>query len=127
MTEITDFAALVLLVAGGFALAVFSTKLTERIPVPAPGIFLLAAAIVSDLWPRVYDAVPIHAVERIAVVALVVILFNGGIDLGWRTFRAAAAPILLLGILGTFATAGMVAVFAHYALGFEWVLSASAR
>jgi cell volume regulation protein A len=62
-------------------------------------------------------------VERIAVVALVVILFNGGIDLGWRTFRAAAAPILLLGILGTFATAGTVAVFAHYALGFEWVLS----
>jgi cell volume regulation protein A len=62
-------------------------------------------------------------VERIAVVALVVILFNGGIDLGLRSFRAAAGPILSLGVLGTFVTAGIVAAFAHYALGFEWILA----
>jgi len=53
----------------------------------------------------VYKAVPILTVERIAVVALVVILFNGGIDIGWGRFRAAAGPILSLGVLGTFATA----------------------
>ena len=123
MPEITDFATIVLLVAGGFALAVASTKLTERVPVPAPAIFLLAAAIVSDLWPSVYQAVDVHTVERIAVVALVVILFNGGIDIGWRRFRASAGPILSLGILGTFATAGLAAVIAHYALGFEWILA----
>jgi cell volume regulation protein A len=123
MTEITDFGAIVLVVTGGFALAVLSTKLTERIPVPGPAIFLLAAAALSDLWPRAYEVVPIETVERIAVVALVVILFNGGIDLGLRSFRAAAGPILALGVLGTFATAGIVAAFAHYALGFEWILA----
>ena len=68
-----------------------------------------------------YDAVPIVTVERIAVVALIVILFNGGIDIGWRRFRASAAPILSLGLLGTFATAGLVALFAHYVLGFDWI------
>jgi cell volume regulation protein A len=78
---------------------------------------------VSDVWPGVYEAVPIETVERIAVVALIVVLFNGGIDIGWRRFRASAAPILSLGLLGTFATAGLVAVFAHYALGFEWILA----
>jgi cell volume regulation protein A len=67
--------------------------------------------------------VPIRAVERIAVVALIVILFNGGIDIGWRRFRASAAPILSLGVLGTFATAGVVALVAHYALGFGWMLA----
>jgi potassium/hydrogen antiporter len=123
MTEITDFGAIVLIVTAGFALAVLSTKLTRRIPVPGPAIFLLAAAVLSDLWPRAYEAVPIETVERIAVVALVVILFNGGIDLGLRSFRAAAGPILSLGVLGTFATAGIVAAFAHYALGFEWILA----
>ena len=60
---------------------------------------------------------PIETVERIAVVALIVILFNGGIDIGWRRFRASAGPILSIGLLGTFATAGLVAVVAHYALG----------
>jgi cell volume regulation protein A len=123
MTEISDFGAIVLIVTAGFALAVLSTKLTERIPVPGPAIFLLAAAVVSDLWPRAYELVPIATVERIAVVALVVILFNGGIDLGLRSFRAAAGPILSLGVPGTFATAGIVAAFAHYALGFEWILA----
>jgi potassium/hydrogen antiporter len=123
MTEISDFGAIVLIVTGGFALAVLSTKLTERIPVPGPAIFLLAAAVVSDVWPRAYEVVPIETVERIAVVALVVILFNGGIDLGLRSFRAVAGPILALGVLGTFATAGIVAAFAHYALGFDWILA----
>jgi potassium/hydrogen antiporter len=123
MTEISDFASIVLVVTAGFALAVLSTKLTERVPVPAPALFLLGAAVVSDIWPRVYEAVPIRTVERIAVVALVVILFNGGIDIGWRRFRASAAPILSLGILGTFGTAGVVAVVGHYALGFDWILA----
>src|SRR5919109_989649 len=123
MVEITDFAGLVLIVTVGFALAVLSTKLTERVSVPAPAIFLLAAAVLSDLWPRAYEEVPILTVERIAVVALVVILFNGGMDIGWRRFRSAAGPILSLGVFGTFATAGMVAAFAHYALGFEWMLA----
>ena len=123
MTEITDFAALLFLVSGAVALAVVSTTLTGRVPVPAPAIFLVAAALVSDLWPQVYEHVPILTVERIAVVALIVILFNGGMDIGWRRFRASAGPILSLGVLGTFATAGLVAVFAHYALGFDWTLA----
>jgi cell volume regulation protein A len=123
MTEITDFGAIVLIVTAGFAFAALSTTLTERVPVPAPAVFLLAAAAVSDIWPRVYEAVPIVTVERVAVVALIVILFNGGIDIGWRRFRASAAPILSLGLLGTFATAGLVAVIAHYALGFDWILA----
>src|SRR5919108_5369825 len=92
MTEISDFAGIALVVTAGFALAVLSTKLTERVPVPAPALFLLGAAAVSDIWPRVYESVPIRTVERIAVVALVVILFNGGVDIGWGGVRGGGAP-----------------------------------
>jgi cell volume regulation protein A len=123
MTEITDFAAVLLLITGSVALAVVATTVTGRVPVPAPAVFLVAAAVVSDIWPRVYEVVPILTVERIAVVALIVILFNGGIDIGWGRFRAAAGPILSLGVLGTFATAGLLAAFARYALGFDWTLA----
>jgi cell volume regulation protein A len=123
MSEIADFAALVLVVTAGFSLAVLSTKLTERVPIPAPAIFLVAAAIASDLSSDVYEAIPIRTVERIGVVALVVILFNGGADIGWRRFRASAGPVLSLGIIGTFATAGALACFAHFALGIDWTLA----
>jgi potassium/hydrogen antiporter len=123
LSEITDFGAIVLLVAGGFALAVLSTSVTRRIPVPAPAIFLVAAAVVSDIWPGIYEHVQIQTVERIGVVALIVILFNGGVDIGWGRFRAAAVPIVVLGVLGTFATAAFVALIAHYVLGFSWILA----
>jgi cell volume regulation protein A len=123
MTEIADFAAIVLLAAGALALAIVSTTLTGRFPIPAPAIFLVAAAVVSDLWPRVYSEVPVLTVERIAVVALIVILFNGGMDIGWRRFRGSAGPILSLGVLGTFGTAAVIAAFAHVALGFDWIVA----
>jgi cell volume regulation protein A len=123
MSDIADFALIVFLVAGAFALAVLSTKLTDWIPVPPPALFLVGAAVVSDFWPGLYSDASVLTVERIAVIALIVILFNGGMDIGWRRFRVAAGPILSLGILGTFATAGLVAVFAHYALGFDWTFA----
>jgi cell volume regulation protein A len=123
MTEITDFASILLLVTAAVTAAVLSTKLTERVPVPAPAILLLAAAVASDLWPRLYEEVSILSVERIAVVALIVILFNGGMNIGWRRFRGAAGPILTLGLLGTFVTATIVAAFAHYVLAFDWTLA----
>jgi cell volume regulation protein A len=123
MSEIADFATVLVLASAGLALAAASTKLTQRIPVPTPAIFLVGAAAASDLWPTLYRHVPVHTVERVAVVALIMILFNGGMDVGWRRFHAAAPPILSLGILGTFATAAVVALVAHFLLGLDWTLA----
>jgi cell volume regulation protein A len=123
MAEISDFASILLVVTAGFAFAVLSTKLTEHVPVPAPALFLLGAAAVSDIWPGIYAAVPIRTVERIAVVALIVILFNGGMEIGWRRTRASLGPILSLGVLGTFATAALVTLVARYVLGLQWTVA----
>jgi cell volume regulation protein A len=114
MDELGDFGALVLVVAAGFLVALFGSKLGERFPIPAPAIFLLAAA----LAPAVIE--DIRVVERIGVVALILILFDGGMHVGWRRFRRAWAPITVLGIAGTALTAGVMAVFAHYLFGFDW-------
>jgi cell volume regulation protein A len=123
MSEIADFATLVLIVAGGFSVAALSTRLTERVPVPAPALFLLAAAVASDQWPEIYDHLPVRTVERIAVVALIVILFNGGIDITMRRLRRSVVPVLSLGLVGTFLTAGGIATVAHWVLGMDWMLA----
>jgi cell volume regulation protein A len=120
VAELTDFGTLVLVVALGFSAALVTTKIAERVPIPAPAFFLLAAAFASDLYPPLGEHLSILQVERIAVVALIVILFGGGYDIGLRRARASAIPIASLGVLGTFATAGVIAVFAHVALGFDW-------
>ncbi|MGH3104487.1 MAG: potassium/proton antiporter [Gaiellaceae bacterium] len=123
MAELNDFGMLVLVVAGGFSLAVLTSKLSERLPVPAPALFLLAAAITTDVFPELTEHLSIRTVERIGTVALIVILLDGGMHVGWRRFRGSAFPIATLGVLGTFVTAAVVGVFAHAALGFGWTTS----
>jgi cell volume regulation protein A len=121
--ELTSFGTIVLVVAGGLLLALLATKLNERFPVPEPAVFLLLAAVASDVFPELSERLSILEVERIAVVALIIILFNGGTLVGWRRFRVAAIPIFSVGVFGTFATAGVIAVSAHYLFGFDWTTS----
>jgi len=121
LSEIADFGAIVLIVAGGLLLAVIATRLNERLPVPEPGIFLVLAALASEAFPGLADRLSTKEVERIGVVAIIVILFNGGTLVGWRRFRVAAVPIFTLGVLGTFATAGVIAVAAHVLFDFSWI------
>lgn len=123
MTEISDFGVIVLVVASGISLALFGRAITERLAIPSAALFLVAAAAASDLVPELGDAVSFVTVERIGVVALIVILFDGGMDIGWRRFRGAAVPILSLGVLGTFASAGLIAVAAHVLFDLSWITS----
>ena len=121
MHDLTSFGLTILVVAGALSAALLASKLSARTSIPAAAFFLVAAALASDLYPSL--VVSISTVEKIATVALIVILFDGGSSIGLRRFRAAAIPIASLGILGTFATAGLVAVFAHWAFDLSWVTS----
>src|SRR3989442_1397946 len=120
MHEVHAFGTVVLLVAAGFSLAVGTSRLSERLAVPGPALFLVAAAVVSDIFPKISDRLTIREVERVGVVALVVILFDGGSRIGTRRLRAAALPVVSLGVLGTFATAGVTTLAARWLLGFSW-------
>lgn len=119
MNELTDFGLVVLVVSGAFLVALAGHKLTEYFPLPPPALFLVVAAVASDIWPGLSELTTVD-VERIAVVALVVILFDGGMEVGWPRFRESVVPISVLGTVGTFATAGVMAVFAHTLFGFGW-------
>jgi potassium/hydrogen antiporter len=121
--EVTVFGTIVLVVAGGLLLALVATKLNERAPVPEPAVFLLLAAVASDVFPELGDRLSIRDVERIGVVALIVILFNGGMLVGWRRLRVVAVPVFTLGVVGTFATAAVIAVAAHYLFDFSWTVA----
>jgi len=119
LDEVTSFGADILLVAGALTAALFASNLSERLSIPTAAPFLVAAAVASDVFPRL--GVDIEQVIRVATVALIVILFDGGFSIGWRRFRASAVPIASLGVLGTFATAAGAAVVAHFLLGLDWI------
>ncbi len=120
LPEITHFAGPLSVVAVALVLAVLATTLTGRLPIPAPALFLAGAAIASALAPSVRREVGILTVERVAVVALIVILFNGGRDIGARRLTRSLADVSSIGLLGTFLTAAALALAAHLIVGLDW-------
>ncbi|HEY5116286.1 MAG TPA: hypothetical protein VIJ00_12245, partial [Nakamurella sp.] len=82
MGDAGAFAVVVLIGAVVGLLAVLSNRLSERIHVPGPALFLVAAAVAAELFPGLGNP-PEQLVERVVTVALLCILFDGGMHLGW--------------------------------------------
>jgi cell volume regulation protein A len=122
MSDTYTFARLVLLIASAGLVALLSNRLTQRIKIPTPLLVLVAAAIAVNTIPDLHKP-PERLVERLVTIALICILFDGGLQMGWTKFRSAAAPIAIAGVLGTFLTAAAAAAFIHYMFGLSWYLA----
>jgi potassium/hydrogen antiporter len=121
MSDVVPFGGVIALIAAvGFA-AIFSSRVSQRLLVPAPGIFLVAAAVAAQLFSGLH-APSDRTVQRVVTVALALILFDGGLQLRWSRFRAAAVASVGVGVVGTFLTAAAVASLAHAVLGLSWYL-----
>lgn len=117
--DTAGFGLVVLITAVAGAAAVLSSRVSERLRIPAPAFFLIAAAVAAEIWPSL-GRLSFTAVEHTVTLALAVILFNGGAHMGWPRLRSAAAPVLWTGLAGTLLTAGGVAAVAHLAIGLDW-------
>jgi cell volume regulation protein A len=119
MGDVTAFAWILLAISLAFLVAVLSSRLSAWLRIPAPALFLVGAAVASNLAPSL-GQIPIHVVERIVTVALVVVLFDGGMHIGWGRFRSAAGAVVWLGVAGTVVTAGGAALAAHLIFRLGW-------
>jgi len=116
------FGLLVLSASGAALAAVQSQVVSQRLRIPAPALFLVAAALTVRFVPSVVE--PSHGtVEHVVTVALLVILFDGGLGIGVRRMRTAAPTVLSLGVLGTFATVAGASLLVHAVVGVSWYLS----
>lgn len=122
MHDTDRFALIVLLTAAAGLIAVLSNRISQRIRVPAPALFLAAAAVAVHVVPDLHTP-PERTVERLVTVALLCILFDGGMHIGWQRLRQAAGEIVLVGVVGTFLTTAATAVLAHLAFGLSWYLA----
>lgn len=103
----------VLLAAG-----VLANKLAVRYGLPSMllfmGIGMMAGSDgVGGLWFDDTDAA-----KQIGTVALIFILYSGGLSTHWREVRPHLGPSLALATIGVLVTALVVGAIAHWALGF---------
>ncbi|HEY7042073.1 MAG TPA: cation:proton antiporter [Nocardioidaceae bacterium] len=119
MAELETFGAIVLVAALGLVVAILSNRVSERLHVPAPAIFFGLAVLAAAVYPDLAE-LPLVGTEEIVTVAVAAILFDGGMHIGLNRLRESLGVIAATGVLGTFLTAGAVALVVHTLFGFDW-------
>jgi cell volume regulation protein A len=107
-----------ILAAGGLlAAALAASLLAGRIRVPGLLLFLgLGMAIGTDGLGWI-DFDDYHAARAVGVVALALILFEGGLTAGFEEIRPVLAPAAALAIVGTIVTAVIAGLAASWLFG----------
>jgi prepilin signal peptidase PulO-like enzyme (type II secretory pathway) len=114
--------------ATGLLLAVFGALLavsalfsraTQRLAVPVALVFLAIGMLAGSEGIGGIAFADYGFAFRVGTVALVLILFDGGLNTPFAAVRQAARPAGVLATVGVAGTAGLVAAAAH-ALGFAW-------
>ncbi|MBB6451792.1 cell volume regulation protein A [Salirhabdus euzebyi] len=101
-------------------LGVITTKFSTRIGVPALVLFIVLGMIMgSDVLNIIYFD-NANLAQLIGVLALVIILFEGGLQTKWGSVKKVAGPSLSLATIGVLITATVVAVSAKFILGIGW-------
>jgi cell volume regulation protein A len=115
------FATAVALVTAGalMTLSVLFSRAPARLGVPIPLIFLALGMLAGEEGLGGIGFDDYDATFRLGTVALVLILFDGGLNTPLKTVRQGLLPASLLATVGVGCTAALVAVIAHV-LGFAW-------
>ncbi|MDX8046883.1 potassium/proton antiporter [Gracilibacillus sp. S3-1-1] len=104
-----------------FIIGVITTKFSSRIGVPVLILYIALGMIVgSDGFNLIYFN-NYSLTQLIGMVALVIILFEGGLQTKWKNIRPVIGPSISLATLGVVITTVVVAVAAKFILNVTWL------
>lgn len=114
------FEQILLVVALLILISVVMSKVAVRLGVPVLLLFLGFGMLLGSegLVGIAFDNAQLT--QNVGVVALIYILFSGGIHTDWKDIKPVLKEGILLATVGVLITAGVVAVFAKFFLGFTW-------
>ena len=108
----------IILICGAFLLmGVLMTKVSARAGVPSLVLFMIIGMILgSDISGLIYFS-NAEVAQLVGIVALIIILFEGGLQTQWKNIRPVLGGSLVLATLGVLITTAVVAVAAYFVLG----------
>lgn len=117
MTHLAD--TIILMLAVLLLVGVLSTKFSTRFGMPALVLFIAAGMVLSQF---VYFN-NASLTQIAGIFALVVILFEGGMQTSMKDIRPIIVPALSLSTIGVLLTTGIVGLFARFVLDVPWAES----
>ena len=106
-----------LLVAGTLlALGILATVAAGRLRVPGLVLFLLLGMLIGSDGLGLIPFDDVELTQTIGIIAIVLILFEGGLAAGWDEIRPVLGVSISLATIGTLTTAAITGVAAHLLL-----------
>ena len=115
MSQILLFTGLVIV------LCLVLKPLGTKLPAPTLLIFIALGMLLGVDGPAHIDFSDYALTESVCSTALLFIMFYGGFNTNIERARPVAVPAVLLSTVGVVMTAGVTGIFAHFALGMDWV------
>lgn len=103
-------------------LSVVLSRVSDRLGVPALILFLGIGMLAGSDGPGGIYFDDARLAQGLGVVALVFILFSGGLDTQWPKVRQVLGPSIVLATVGVVITAALMGLFAVLVLGFPPLL-----
>ncbi|UFJ41403.1 potassium/proton antiporter [Brevibacillus humidisoli] len=98
-------------------IGVLTTKFSSRIGLPSLVFFIAVGMVLSEFI--YYDNA--YLTQLFGTLALIVILFEGGLQTKWGYVRKVIAPSLSLATIGVFLTTVIIGAFAKFILDVSWL------
>ena len=113
----------ILLLAAGVViiLGVFGEAFFKKTGIPDIAFLMVLGVVIGPIFGIIQPAAVIEIVPYFAALALIIIMFDGGYNLHIGNVLKTAHFAVILVILGFAVSVGIVAVFGHYGLGWEWM------
>ncbi|RNJ80073.1 MAG: peptidase [Nitrosopumilus sp. B06] len=117
-------AHVVLLAAGVVVfLGVAGEAFFKKTGIPDVAFLMVLGVIIGPLFGVIQPEAVIQVVPYFASLALIIIMFDGGLNLDIKHVVKTAHFSVTLAIVGFIISVAMIAVGAHYALGWSWLES----
>ena len=116
-------AAHVVLLAAGVTifLGVAGESFFKRTGIPDIAFLMVLGVIIGPVLGIIQADVVTEIVPYFAALALIIIMFDGGLNLDIRQMMKTAHFALVLAVLGFILSMVIVTLLAHYGLGWEWL------
>lgn len=110
-----------LLIGFVILICILLNSFLEKIPIPSLLIFIALGMFFGENGVLKIPFDDYAAVNTICSISLIFIMFYGGFSTNLHAARPVLAPSILMSTLGVAGTAAAVALFAHFALGLQWL------
>ena len=117
-------APVILLAAGVIIfLGVAGEAFFKRTGIPEIAFLMILGVIIGPVLGIIQPEVVIEIVPYFSALALIIIMFDGGLNLDLRNMVKTAHFAIILAILSYVISVVIVTIFAHFGLGWEWLES----